>query len=97
MLHADRLGVPEPDQQNLPDVITDLARLLFDTDPENVYYGRNFDDPHPRNSVQADHREYAILHAIALRDADNRSAPLACIRTREGIDEQHPEGRSGVR
>lgn len=94
MLHADRLGIPEPDQWNLAADVDDLARNLFNTDPENVYYGRSYDDPHPRNSMQAEYRELAILRAMALLAIP---APLPCTQTQEDADEYGAEGRGGVR
>lgn len=93
MLHADRLGVPEPDQLNVASDVDDLARKVFNTDPENIYYGRDYDDPHPRNSMQAEYRERSILHALALLAL---SAPLPCTQTQEDADEYGATGRGGV-
>ncbi|MFK0402747.1 hypothetical protein ACIQTT_10485 [Microbacterium sp. NPDC090225] len=94
MLHSDRLGVVEPDQWNLPADVDKLARHVFNTDPENIFYGRDYDDAHPRNSMQAEYRERAILHAMALLAL---SAPLPCTQTQEDADEYGGEGRDGVR
>lgn len=93
MIHADRLGLPAPDQCNLPVVVDDLARRLFNSDPENIYHDRDFDDPHPRQSMQAEYRERAILHAMALLTLP---APIAFTQTQEAVHEDSGEGRSSV-